>query len=150
MDEMLTLYTVPMRPFIETNPLRKGGPLCLPERIDTVLLFVDVDFDVDVDANAALAGWMHCVRADLAGCYENPVWCLVRLRWFVTECGLVGRPSPTVTTGSFCNELLVLTIDDGARPGNRRMSTCLQSPAADMSGSRHTRSSFHPASRCSV
>ena len=31
------------------------------------------------DANAALAGWMHYVCADLAGCYENPVWCSVRL-----------------------------------------------------------------------
>ncbi len=68
-----------MMPLIETNPLRKGGPLCLPERIDTVLLFVDVD----VDANAALDGWMHRVCADLAGCYEASDCCMVRLRWFV-------------------------------------------------------------------
>ena len=29
--------------------------------------------DVDVDVHAALAGWMHRVCSDLAGCYENPV-----------------------------------------------------------------------------
>ena len=65
-------------PLIETNPPRRGGPLCPPERIDTVLLFVDVDVDVDVDANAALGGWMHCVCADLAGCYKTTVLLLVR------------------------------------------------------------------------
>jgi hypothetical protein len=27
-----------------------------------------VDVDVDVDVHAALAGWMHRVCADLAGC----------------------------------------------------------------------------------
>jgi hypothetical protein len=27
-------------PLIETNPPRRGGPLCLPERIDTVLLML--------------------------------------------------------------------------------------------------------------
>jgi len=32
-----------------------------------------VDVDVDVDAFAALAGWMHRVRADLAGCYETTI-----------------------------------------------------------------------------
>ncbi len=65
-------------PLIETNTPRRGGPLCPPARIDTVLLFVDVDVDVDVDANAALGGWMHCVCADLARCYKTTVLCLVR------------------------------------------------------------------------
>lgn len=32
-----------------------------------------------VDVDAALAGWRNRVRADLTGCYENPVWCRVRL-----------------------------------------------------------------------
>ncbi len=45
---------------------------------------VDVDVDVNADAHAALAGWMHRVCAELAGCYENPVWCRVRLGWFVS------------------------------------------------------------------
>ncbi|MFN7829719.1 MAG: hypothetical protein ACK5NX_00805, partial [Armatimonadota bacterium] len=62
-------------PLIQTNPLRRGGPLCLPARIDTVLLFVDV--------NAALAGWMHRGCADLAGCYETSDYWMVRLGWFV-------------------------------------------------------------------
>ena len=84
-------------PLIETNPLRRGGPLCPPARIDMVLLFVDVD----AHAHAALAGWMHRVCADLAGCYEIPVWSLVRLRWFVALPGHVGRPSPMVTTDGF-------------------------------------------------
>jgi len=75
MGEMLTLFTVLMRPFIETNPLPRGGPLYPQARIDTVLLFVDV--------NAALAGWMHRVCADLAGCYETSDYWMVRLRWFV-------------------------------------------------------------------
>ena len=69
-------------PLIETNPLRRGGPLCPPARIDTVLPFVDVD--VDVDVYTALAGWMHRVCADLAGCYETSDCWMVRLRWFVT------------------------------------------------------------------
>ncbi len=41
--------------------------------IVVVLLFVDVYY--------ALAGWMHRVCADLAGCYENPVLHSVRLGW---------------------------------------------------------------------
>ena len=40
---------------------------------------VEVDVDVDVDVHAALAGWMHRVCADLAGCWETSVLCLVRL-----------------------------------------------------------------------
>ena len=43
--------------------------------IVVVLLFID--------AYAALAGWMHRVCADLAGCYENTNWCSVRLGWLV-------------------------------------------------------------------
>jgi hypothetical protein len=101
-----------------------------------------------VDVHAALAGWMHRVCADLAGCYENSVCRSVRLRWFVTIRGYVGRPSPMVTTGLFGIDLLILTIDDGARPGSRRMSTGLQNLVDEMTGSRHTRSTFHPASRC--
>ncbi len=85
--------------------------------------FVDVDVDADVDAHTALAGWMHRVCADLAGCYENPVCRLVRLRLFVALSGHVGRPSPMVTMWLFGIDLLILTIDDGARPGSRQMST---------------------------
>jgi hypothetical protein len=60
---------------------------------------LDVDVDVDVDVDAALAGWMHRVRADLAGCNENSDYWMLRLRWLVACCGYVGRPSPMVTTG---------------------------------------------------
>ena len=66
---------------------------------------------------------MHRVCADLAGCYENPVLCLVRLCLFVALPGHVWRPSPMVTTGLCGIDLLILTIDDGARPDSRRMST---------------------------
>ena len=86
--------------------------------------------------------------ADLAGCYENPVCCLVRLRLFVALPGPVGRPSPMVTTALRGIDLLILTIDDGARPDSRRMSTGLQPPVDEMTGSRHIHSTFHPASRC--
>ena len=55
-----------------------------------------------------------------------------------------------VTTGPFGDDLLVMTIVDGARPGNRRMNSYFQPPAGEMSGSRHTRSTFHPASRWDV
>ena len=37
LDEMLNLFTASKRPFIETNPLRRGGPLCppvLPDMLD--------------------------------------------------------------------------------------------------------------------
>ena len=114
-----------------TNPPRMGGPMCPPAHFDSVLPFIDV--------NAALAGWMHRVCADLAGCYENSGLCLVRLGWFHALSGPVGRPSP-----------MVMTIMDGARPGNRRMIAGLQPTAAEMSGSRHPRSTFHPASRWSA
>ena len=39
-----------------------------------------------------------------------------------------------VTTGWFRGDLLVLTIDDGARPDRRRMIRGLQPPAAEMTG----------------
>ena len=104
--------------------------------------------DTFADVNAALAGWMHRVCADLAGCYGNSVWCSVRLCLFVALRGHVGRPSPMVTKGLCGIDLLILTIDDGARPASRRMSTGLQNLSAEMTGSRHTRSTFHPASRC--
>jgi hypothetical protein len=52
-----------------------SGPLRPPACIGTILAFVDV--------NAALAGWMHRVCADLAGCYENSVWYWLRLGLFV-------------------------------------------------------------------
>ena len=44
---------------------RRGGPLCPPEHTNTEMGFVDV--------HTSLAGWMHRVCADLAGCYEIPV-----------------------------------------------------------------------------
>ena len=93
---------------------------------------------------------MHRVCADLAGCYEIPVWCSVRLGWFVALAGHVGRPSPMVTTGLCRIDLLERTIVDGARPDSRRMSTSLQNLSAEMTGSRHIHSTFHPASRCLV
>ena len=74
-DQMLNPFTDPMLLCIETNPLRRGGPLRPPVRIDTVL--------PSVDAYAALAGWMHRVCAELAGCHENPVCWMLRLRWLV-------------------------------------------------------------------
>jgi len=90
---------------------------------------------------------MYRVCADLAGCYEIPVCCLVRLLWFVALPGHVGRPSPMVTTGLCRIDFLILTIVNGARPGSRRMNAGLQPPMAERTGSRHARSSFHPASR---
>ena len=69
------------------------GPPRPPARVGTKMGFVD--------AYAALAGWMHRVCADLAGCYEIPVCCLVRLGWSVALPGHVGRPSPMVTTDGF-------------------------------------------------
>ena len=57
------------------------------------------------DANAALAGWMHRVCADLAGCYETSVLPMVRLCWFVALPVPVGRPSPMVTM-TFLGELI--------------------------------------------
>jgi hypothetical protein len=53
-----------------------------------------------------------------------------------------------VTTALRGIDLLILTIDDGARPDSRRMSTGLQPPVDEMTGSRHIHSTFHPASRC--
>ena len=131
-------------PLIETN-LCVGAGRCAGPRVTVWNYLVVLPM---VDAHAALAGWMHRVCADLAGCYETSVWCLVRLGWFVAQPGHVGRPSPMVTTAPRGIDLLVMTIDDGARPGSRRMSTGLQNLAAEMTGSRHTHSTFHPASRC--
>ena len=74
-DELLNLLTVPLMPLMETNPPRRGGPLCPPARIDTAWLNIDV--------YPPLAGWMHRVCADLAGWDENSVWFSVRLRWSV-------------------------------------------------------------------
>ena len=82
-DEMLNLFTAPLMPLMETNPLRRGRPLCPPEGFDFALALSRVVLSF-IDVNAPLAGWMHRPCADLAGCYGNPVWCLVRLRWFVT------------------------------------------------------------------
>ena len=64
---------------------------------------------------------MHRVRADLAGCNENSVCWMLRLRWLVACCGYVGRPSPMVTTGLFGDDLFEMTILDGARSGRRRL-----------------------------
>jgi hypothetical protein len=101
-----------------------------------------------LDVHAALAGWMHRVCADLAGCCETSVWCVVRLRLFVALPGPVGRPSPMVTPRLFGIDVLIVTIVDGARPGSRRIWTGLQNLSAELTGSRHTHSTFHPASRC--
>ena len=72
---MLNLFTAPLMSLIETNPPRRGGPLCPPACIDALLAIIDV--------YTALARWMHRVCADLAGWDETSVWCSVRLRWFV-------------------------------------------------------------------
>mgnify|MGYP006165400227 CR=1 FL=1 len=34
LDEMLNLFAVPVLPLIETNPPRRGGPLCPPVCIE--------------------------------------------------------------------------------------------------------------------
>ena len=72
---MLDLYTVQLMPLIETNPQRRGGPLCPP-------VCIDADW-LNIEVCDALAGWMHRVCADLAGWDENSVWFSVRLRWSV-------------------------------------------------------------------
>ncbi len=72
---MLNPFAAPLMPLIESNPLRRGGPLCPPACIGLGFpLFLPI-----VDANAALAGWMYRVCADLAGCYETSVLSMVRL-----------------------------------------------------------------------
>ena len=126
----------PLIRLYRTQTPRRGRPLRRPARIDTI-----------ADVHAALAGWMHRVCADLAGCYEIPIWCSVRLCLFVALRGHVGRPSPMVTTGLCRIDFLVLTIVNGARPGSRRLIPDLQPPMAERTGSRHARSSFHPSSR---
>ena len=75
LDEMLNPFTASLMPLIETNPPRRGRPLRRPARVGTKMGFVD--------AYAALAGWMHRVCADLAGCYETSVLSMVRLGWCV-------------------------------------------------------------------
>jgi hypothetical protein len=65
-DEMLNLFTAPMMPFMETTPLRRGGPPRPPARIGMKMGFIVMDLLL-IDVNAALAGWMHRVCADLAG-----------------------------------------------------------------------------------
>ncbi len=62
----LVLGSALVMPLIETNPPLGGGPLCLPARFDTVLLMLM--FMSFADVYAALAGWLHRVFADLAGC----------------------------------------------------------------------------------
>ena len=65
---------------------------------------------------------------------RNPVDLSVRLGLAVPSGGQVGRPSPMVTTGLFRDDMLVLTIVDGARPVSRRMGAGLQYPITDQSG----------------
>ena len=68
-DERLNPFTAQLMPLIETNPPRRGGPLCPPARNGLGLPFA---LPI-VDVNAVLVRWMHRVCADLAGCYENSV-----------------------------------------------------------------------------
>ena len=76
LTEMLNLFTAPMRPFIETNPLRRGGPLCPPAHES---LTVGSCGDVCLAVNGLpLARWMHPVRAEVAGCYAK-YRCLIGL-----------------------------------------------------------------------
>ena len=60
--------------------LRVGAGRCAGPRLTVwdwlVVLLI-------VDAHTALAGWMHRVCADLAGCYETSVLSMVRLGWCV-------------------------------------------------------------------
>ena len=57
------------------KPLRRGGPWCPPAPFDTDWSLLMSMF--------TLAGWMHRVCADLAGCYETSVLSMVRLGWCV-------------------------------------------------------------------
>ena len=69
LTEMLNLFTAPMRPFIETNPLRRGGPLCLPAQENITVGFCG---DACLAGNGySLARWMHPVRAEVAGRYDS-------------------------------------------------------------------------------
>ena len=68
--------------------------------------------------------------------------------WLVCRVMLpCGSTIPDGHDGLLLDGLLLLTIVDGARPASRRMCAGLQPPAREMTGSRHTRSTFHPASR---
>ena len=58
---------------IETNSLRRGGPLCPPAQENITVGFCG---DVCLAVNALpLARWMHPVRAEVAGYYAK--FCLV-------------------------------------------------------------------------
>ena len=58
-----------------------------------------------------------------------------------------GSTIPDGQDGMYCDDLLVMTIGDGARPASRRMCAGLQYLKADQFGSRPSRSTFHPPSR---
>jgi hypothetical protein len=76
---------------------------------------------------------MHPVRAEVAGCYANSDDLSVRLGYAVTLIGDVGRPSP-MAAYRILLAVAELAIEDGARPGSRRMFPDLQYLKADQSG----------------
>jgi len=78
-------------------------------------------------------GCIACVPRSPDGT-RNPFDLSVRLGLPVSSGGQVCRPSPMVTIGLFRDDMLVLTIVDGARPASRRMAAGLQYPIADQSG----------------
>jgi len=53
----------------ETNPLRRGGPLCPPAQENVTVVFCD--YACFAGNALPLARWMHPVRADAAGRYET-------------------------------------------------------------------------------
>ena len=63
-----------------SGEFRVGADRCVRPRFS---VWDRLEFLTFVDGNAALAGWMHRVRADLAGCYETSDCWMVRLGWFV-------------------------------------------------------------------
>jgi hypothetical protein len=141
---------------------RRGGPLCPPARYDCQLLFGWPQTRSPLarwmpnlrvgEGRCALprVSKINCLRSSLfdsrlrGGCIacvprspdgtRNPVDGSVRLGFPVSSGGQVGRPSPMVTIGLFRDDMLVLTIVDGARPASRRMGAGLQYPIADQSG----------------
>ena len=106
-------------PLIETNPLRRGGPLRPPARIDTVLLMLMLMLMpmlrlpggciVCVPISPDVMKIPFCLWFGFAGLLRSVVMWGDHPRW--SRLGLFGI------------DLLILTIDDGARPASRRMST---------------------------
>ena len=103
----------------ETNPPRRGGPLCPPAQENVTVGFCDDD--CLAGTGLPLARWMHPVRAEVAGCYAKS-------RCPIGSAGLGGNArgkcGATIPDGSSYGMWLSmgeLAIEDGARPASRRM-----------------------------